>query len=227
MRILANSEELTPISGVLVRTAQATEEPARRGRDLDLPYMRDGPYHPRHAGFCDSMQEVPALDLGVHRGERPAGDLNASVVARARLGISDEPFLVMYFGRVEPAKGIDARAGLDAGSRPVDIQRGGLGQRRGPIARDLGRDLERPGLPGNGQRAGETDRAAAVVPPRRVGHPPDGDEILRKYLFVQANVGRRRRRRRPLEGSGAQNPSRSRASSRCCQCFSTRTKSSR
>ena len=66
MRILANSEHLSPNTGISVQTLEVTEELARRGHQLDLVYMRDGPYRPRYEAFCHSMHEIPLLDLGVH-----------------------------------------------------------------------------------------------------------------------------------------------------------------
>jgi glycosyltransferase involved in cell wall biosynthesis len=226
VRILANVADLSPNTGISVQTLQATEELAHRGHHLDLVYIQDGPYHQRYAAFCDSMEQVPALDLGVHHiirdaprllpafragirarpdvvylnrfrplpwalatgtvarapvvchlhgfigiekpsvnrvlgrltarflcvsefvrqrfvelggdaartdvvhngidvEEYPPGGLDERSAARASLGLPDEPFLVMFFGRVVAEKGVDilirAVAGLDRGDRPVEL----------------------------------------------------------------------------------------------------------
>jgi glycosyltransferase involved in cell wall biosynthesis len=208
VRILANVADLSPNTGISVQTLQTTEALAGRGHRLDLVYIQDGPYRPRYAEFCDSMEQVPALDLGahhflrdaprlwpafragvrahpdviylnrfrplpwalgtaavarapvvchlhgfigiekpmvnralgrltarficvsqfvrdgfvamggdpdrtdvVHNGidvdEYPVGGHEERRAARAELGLSDEPFIVMYFGRVVPEKGVD------------------------------------------------------------------------------------------------------------------------
>ncbi len=44
MRILANTADLTPNTGISVQTFQVTQELARRGHQLDLLYIQDGDF---------------------------------------------------------------------------------------------------------------------------------------------------------------------------------------
>jgi glycosyltransferase involved in cell wall biosynthesis len=97
MRILANSEHLSPNTGISVQTLEVTEELARRGHQVDLLYMRDGPYRPRYEAFCHSMHEIPLLDLGVHHVLRDGPKL----VPAVSQGIRSHPDVV-YVNRYRP-----------------------------------------------------------------------------------------------------------------------------
>jgi glycosyltransferase involved in cell wall biosynthesis len=97
MRILANTADLTPNTGISVQTLQVTRELARRGHRLDLLYIQDGDFRPRYAEFCDSVQAVPALDLGVHHVLRDAPKL----VPAVRAGVRTHPD-VIYLNRFRP-----------------------------------------------------------------------------------------------------------------------------
>jgi glycosyltransferase involved in cell wall biosynthesis len=97
VRILANTADLTPNTGISVQTLQVTQELARRGHRLDLVYIQDGDYRPRYAEFCDSVQAVPALDLGVHHVLRDAPRL----VPAIRAGVRTHPD-VIYLNRFRP-----------------------------------------------------------------------------------------------------------------------------
>jgi glycosyltransferase involved in cell wall biosynthesis len=97
MRILANTADLTPNTGISVQTLQVTRELARRGHRLDLLYIQDGDFRPRYAEFCDSVQAVPALDLGVHHVLRDTPKL----VPAVRAGVRTHPD-VIYLNRFRP-----------------------------------------------------------------------------------------------------------------------------
>jgi len=97
MRILANSEHLSPNTGISVQTLEVTEDLAKRGHQIDLLYMRDGPYRERYQQFCHSMDEIPLLDLGVHHALRDGPKL----VPAVRQGIRDHPD-VIYVNRYRP-----------------------------------------------------------------------------------------------------------------------------
>ncbi len=97
MRILANTADLTPNTGISVQTLQVTQELARRGHHLDLLYIQDGDYRPRYAEFCDSVRAVPALDLGAHHVLRDAPRL----VPAVRAGFRTHPD-VIYLNRFRP-----------------------------------------------------------------------------------------------------------------------------
>ncbi len=97
MRILTNSETLSPNTGISVQTVQIAEELARRGHAIDLVYIQDGPYRDRYASFCDSMQQVPALDLEVRGALRRAPGL----VPAVRAGVRTHPD-VIYLHRFKP-----------------------------------------------------------------------------------------------------------------------------
>jgi glycosyltransferase involved in cell wall biosynthesis len=97
VRILANTADLTPNTGISVQTLQVTQELARRGHRLDLVYIQDGDYRPRYAEFCDSVRAVPALDLGAHHVLRDAPRL----VPAVRAGVRTHPD-VIYLNRFRP-----------------------------------------------------------------------------------------------------------------------------
>ena len=202
VRILANTADLSPNTGITVQTLQVTEELARRGHQVDLVYLQDGDYRGRlflllsvHPGECrrstsgcgtrsathpdwcrgsdaglrtrpdviylnrfrplpwalatgtlarapvvchlhgliglekppvnralsrltarficvsqfvrDRFVELggdPARTVVVHNGidvaDYPSGDIGRRAAARAELGLSPDPFIVMFFGRV-------------------------------------------------------------------------------------------------------------------------------
>jgi glycosyltransferase involved in cell wall biosynthesis len=86
----------------------------------------------------------PARTDVVHNGidlaEYPAGGSSEQATARAELGLSEEPFIVLFYGRLSPEKGVDilisAVAGLGGGGRPVEVVL------MGPYLEDTyGRDL--------------------------------------------------------------------------------------
>ena len=84
VRILTNSETLSPNTGISVQTVQIAEELARRGHAIDLLYIQDGPYRDRYAAFCDTMQQVPALDLELRTAARQLPRLFPAVRAGFR-----------------------------------------------------------------------------------------------------------------------------------------------
>ena len=106
MRVLTNSETLSPNTGISVQTVQIAEELARRGHRIDLVYIQDGPFGDRYASFCDSMQQVPALDLEV-RGAWRAPRL----VPAVRAGVRVHPDVV-YLHRFKPLPWALATAGF-------------------------------------------------------------------------------------------------------------------
>ena len=97
MRILANTADLSPNTGISVQTLQVTEALARRGHRIDLVYIQDGDFRARYAGFCDSVQRVPALDLGLRHLLRDAPGL----VPAIRAGVRTRPD-VIYLNRFRP-----------------------------------------------------------------------------------------------------------------------------
>ena len=97
MRILVNSETLSPNTGISVQTLQVARELAERGHRLDLVYIHDGPYRDEYRSFCDTMQQVPALDLEVHGALRQAPRLVPAVRAAARTRPD-----VIYLNRFKP-----------------------------------------------------------------------------------------------------------------------------
>lgn len=92
-----NSEHLSPNTGISVHTLDVAEALAARDNQIDLLYMRDGPFAQRYAAFCRSMRAVPLFDLGVHRAVRDAPRLAPAVVA----GIRTRPDVV-YVNRFRP-----------------------------------------------------------------------------------------------------------------------------
>ena len=97
MRILVNSETLSPNTGISVQTLQVARELAERGHRLDLVYIHDGPYRDEYRSFCDTVQQVPALDLEVHGALRQAPRLVPAVRAAARTRPD-----VIYLNRFKP-----------------------------------------------------------------------------------------------------------------------------
>ena len=180
MRILANSEHLSPNTGISVQTLEVTEELARRGHLIDLLYMRDGPYRSRYEAFCASMHDVPLLDLGVHHVLRDGPKLLPAV----RRGIGSHPDVV-YVNRYRPlpwalAVGTVARA-------PVVCHLHGLiGAEHPAVNRALGRVTTRFICVSNfvrdrfvelGGRADRTDVVHNGIDPGT--YPPGGDEERR------------------------------------------------
>ena len=196
MRILMNSEHLSPNTGISVHTVEVAEALAARGHEIDLLYMRDGPFADRYAAFCRSMTRVPVFDLGVRRAWRDAPRLVPAVVAGARCRPD-----VIYANRFRPlpwalATGWIARA-------PVVCHLHGLiGIDHPTVNRMLGRhteqflavsqfvkdafvewggDATRVGVVHNGidpaayPVGGSEERRAAR---RELGIPEDGDLVL-------------------------------------------------
>jgi glycosyltransferase involved in cell wall biosynthesis len=97
VRILANTADLSPNTGIAVQTLQVTEELARRGHQVDLVYLQDGDYRERYSSFCQSIQQVPALDLGLRHALRDAPRL----VPGVRAGLRTRPDVV-YLNRFRP-----------------------------------------------------------------------------------------------------------------------------
>ena len=107
VRILTNSETLSPNTGISVQTVQIAEELARRGHAIDLLYIHDGPYRDRYASFCDTMQQVPALDLELRNAPRQLPRL----VPAVRAGVATRPD-VIYLHRFKPLPWALATAAL-------------------------------------------------------------------------------------------------------------------
>lgn len=107
MRILTNSETLSPNTGISVQSVQIAEELARRGHVIDLVYIQDGPYRERYASFCETMHQVPALDLEVRGAARQAPRL----VSAIRAGAGTHPD-VIYLHRFKPLPWALATAAL-------------------------------------------------------------------------------------------------------------------
>ncbi len=137
MRILANAEELAPVSGIASQTLEVTEELARRGHHVDLVCMRSGPYAGRYAAFCDSIQVVRALDLDVRHVLRDAPKLVPSV----RTGAATHPDII-YVNRFRPLPwGVATRAFTRA---PVVCHlHGDVGISHPSVNRGLGRFTSR------------------------------------------------------------------------------------
>jgi glycosyltransferase involved in cell wall biosynthesis len=133
MRILANSELLSPNTGISVQTLEVTEELARRGHHVDLLYMQDGPYRQRYEAFCDSMQEVTNFDLGVHHLIRDAPRLLPGI----RLGVRSRPD-VLYVNRYRPLPWALTTGALSR-SPVVCHLHGMIGMEHPPVNRVLGR----------------------------------------------------------------------------------------
>ncbi len=137
LRILANSADLRPNTGISVQTLQVTGELARRGHGIDLVYIQDGEQRRDYATFCRSLQQVPALDLGVRHLLREA----PRVVPAVRAGLRTHPE-VIYLNRFRPllwalTTGALARA-------PVVCHLHGLiGIERASVNRVLGRRAAR------------------------------------------------------------------------------------
>lgn len=133
MRILANTADLSPNTGISVQTLQVTEELARRGHSIDLVYIQDGDYHRRYATFCSSMQQVPALDLGVRHAARDAFRLVPSL----RAGVRARPDVV-YLNRFRPLPWALTTGAL-ARARVVCHLHGLIGLEKPAVNRTLGR----------------------------------------------------------------------------------------
>lgn len=84
MRILSNSEYLSPTSGIAVQSVQVTEELVRRGHVLDIVYVHDGPFRARYESFANSLRQVPELDANLRDMLRQAPRLASAVRTGAR-----------------------------------------------------------------------------------------------------------------------------------------------
>ncbi len=133
MRILANAEEMAPVSGIASQTLEVAEELARRGHRVQLVHLRGGPYAERYAACCDTIRVVPALDLDVRHLIRDAPKLAPAV----RAGVATHPD-VIYVNRFRPLPwGVATRALTRA---PVVCHlHGDVGLRHPSVNRGLGR----------------------------------------------------------------------------------------
>jgi len=106
MRILANAEELAPVSGIASQTLEISEELVRRGHQLELVYVKGGAYRDRYVNCCDSMHRVRALDLDIRHALRDAPKL----VSTVRCGVATRPDAI-YVNRFRPLPwGVATRA---------------------------------------------------------------------------------------------------------------------
>lgn len=137
MRILANAEELAPVSGIASQTLEISEDLVRRGHQLALLYMKGGAYLDRYSNCCESMQMVRALDLDVRHLLRDAPKL----VPTVRFGAATRPD-VIYVNRFRPLPwGVATRAFTRA---PVVCHlHGDVGIRHPLVNRGLGRATSR------------------------------------------------------------------------------------
>jgi len=133
MRILANAQELAPVSGIASQTLEITEELARRGHRVQLVHVRGGPYAERYAACCDTIQVVGALDLDIRHVLRDAPRLAPAV----RAGMATHPDVV-YVNRFRPLPwGVATRA--LTGAPVVCHLHGDVGLRHRSVNRGLGR----------------------------------------------------------------------------------------
>ncbi len=109
MRILSNVQDLGPTNGITVQTLQTTEELCRRGHEVHVAYVEDGPFRGGYEAAGARTVEVPVLDLHLAGVPTAVGPL----VSAVRTGAATHPDVV-YSHRMQTlpwalATGVRAR----------------------------------------------------------------------------------------------------------------------
>jgi len=96
MRVLVNSDTLSPLGGVELSTLQVSEQLAGRGHDCHLLYGKDGGLGPQWRSFVGSSRQVRGFTVEVRRPWRSVHHLPAAV--RAAVAVRPD---VIYLNRAE------------------------------------------------------------------------------------------------------------------------------